>query len=597
MDSLRAIAALSVLFFHLAGYAALSSDTRVYTTRLNVGVTIFFLISGFLLYRPFVVAHVSRRQGRAPGPYAWRRALRIVPAYWVALVVSAVVLGRDEVFGPNGLLYFAFSQVYDRSTALGGIAQAWTIDVEIVFYTFLPLWAWAVRRAARRSVSPLRVEAIGLGILVLVGLLYKLTVVFPSGDVPSLAFSLPRFIDQFALGMGLAVLSVALEGRQLPRPLRAIDRWPALGIAFAAVAFWVASTQIGLIGATLQPLDNGQRLELHYLFALVAVGLLLPAVFGDQRRGAVRRILGWRGLLWVGVISYSVYLYHGVVLRELADWSVPHDIQADTGLSSFLAWTVVALPFALLVAAVSYYLIERPALSLKQRLPTIRGEPAGGSGALALVGGVLLVVAALAGPPAREALALGVVGTGAIMLALGCLTFRLRRPGLVASVLVSLGAVATIIAGFGLAGPTAQGRPSWTDLGVGPRVHLVGTVDAGRLTLFVNGRERASTRLPRAPERSTTPIYVGAYGGYAVWSGRIDEVALYADALTPNQVASHYRVGTTRGPEDRYAAAVRATAGLSAYFRLDEAQGPARSEVGRKLAGRYDPRVGGMPLG
>src|SRR5215212_6043566 len=94
-DSLRAIAALSVVAFHAAFFAGMftsESPLRPYLVRMDVGVSVFFLISGFLLYRPFVRARLGGEGTPHVGGYAWRRFLRIVPAYWVALTIVALWL-------------------------------------------------------------------------------------------------------------------------------------------------------------------------------------------------------------------------------------------------------------------------------------------------------------------------------------------------------------------------------------------------------------------------------------------------------------------------------------------------------------------------
>jgi peptidoglycan/LPS O-acetylase OafA/YrhL len=95
-DALRAIAALSVLVTHCSGLTGFNSDNPLgaITARLNVGVTIFFVISGFLLYRPFVAARLEGRPAPSPLGYARRRALRIVPGYWVELTALAVFLTK-----------------------------------------------------------------------------------------------------------------------------------------------------------------------------------------------------------------------------------------------------------------------------------------------------------------------------------------------------------------------------------------------------------------------------------------------------------------------------------------------------------------------
>jgi len=110
-DSLRAIAALSVLCFHAAFFEFVRSDNalRPYTVHLDVGVSVFFLISGFLLYRPFVRARLFRAEPPHVLAYGWRRFLRIVPAYWVALTVVALWLALPGVFTRSGIpTYYGF---------------------------------------------------------------------------------------------------------------------------------------------------------------------------------------------------------------------------------------------------------------------------------------------------------------------------------------------------------------------------------------------------------------------------------------------------------------------------------------------------------
>ena len=81
MDSLRAIAALSIVAYHVAPRAGAFDDEFALdlSAQLSTGVALFFLISGFLLYRPFVIAHAQGERFPDVGAYAWRRFLRIVP--------------------------------------------------------------------------------------------------------------------------------------------------------------------------------------------------------------------------------------------------------------------------------------------------------------------------------------------------------------------------------------------------------------------------------------------------------------------------------------------------------------------------------------
>jgi peptidoglycan/LPS O-acetylase OafA/YrhL len=384
-DSLRALAALAVVGYHASFFAgAYSSDSplREPFARLDVGVSVFFLISGFLLYRPFVKARLDGRDLPHVGAYAWRRFLRITPAYWVALTVVALWLGLQGVFTATGIpLYYGFAQIYSARHGIGGIGQAWTLCVEVSFYAFLPLWAVAMRRLLRRS--GVRGELLALALLWLASLgwkLFALTQVDPTalGAGPWL-MPLPNFLDQFALGMGLAVLSVHWEAAEAGRPwaVQLLERRPWLAWLGAAAAFAAASAFAGTATRFGVVLSDTGFLARHELYSLVALGVLIPAVFGWQRRDAVRRFLGWRPLLYVGLVSYGVYLWHHTLMLKLAS-AINGWLVRDVGLGMelrFLVYLVLGGALAVAVASVSYYVVERPALALK-RLVQAPAEPA-----------------------------------------------------------------------------------------------------------------------------------------------------------------------------------------------------------------------------
>ena len=97
-DGLRAIAALAVLLHHV-GFATGWSQTHRFGELLahgDAGVPIFFVISGFLLYRPFVAAHLDGRPPIGYLRFMRRRIVRIVPVFWVALIVIALVFGFEN---------------------------------------------------------------------------------------------------------------------------------------------------------------------------------------------------------------------------------------------------------------------------------------------------------------------------------------------------------------------------------------------------------------------------------------------------------------------------------------------------------------------
>ena len=120
-------------------------------------MAIFFVISGFVLYRPFA----GRLDGRRCRCWAATRAraLRIVPAYWLALTVSAIALGLAGVLTHRLVTYYGFGQIYSQDTLTGGLVQAWTLCVEVTFYAFLPCGRGCCG-GARRPRAILRREAL-----------------------------------------------------------------------------------------------------------------------------------------------------------------------------------------------------------------------------------------------------------------------------------------------------------------------------------------------------------------------------------------------------------------------------------------------------
>jgi peptidoglycan/LPS O-acetylase OafA/YrhL len=379
-DSLRAIAALSVLGFH-AGYIAFyTADTplRKFTSHLDVGVTVFFLISGFLLYRPFARAHLRGESAPHTGAYAWRRFLRIVPAYWVALTVVTIWLSVDGVFTSSGIpTFYGFAQIYDAKDSLGGIGQAWTLCVEVTFYAFLPLWALLMRRFR----GGVRTELVALALLWVVSLAYKAWALTQTGptelnSAPYLQ-PLPNFLDQFAIGMALAVLSVHVEG--LARPpgwVEWLRRNAWVPWAVAAAAFVFVSVGIGFSGELIQHYSRRMFLGRHELYTLIAVGLVLPAIVAEPRKGLVGRVLGNRLLTYLGLVSYGIYLYHYAVLTQLQKWIGPGE--GGPLLVRLAIYLLVGAAGATLIASISYYVVERPLLGLKRLVsppePSERGE-------------------------------------------------------------------------------------------------------------------------------------------------------------------------------------------------------------------------------
>lgn len=396
-DGLRAIAAIAIVFHH-AGFttAFFLRGVRIpgtghtlmighYFARMDAGVQVFFLISGFLLYRPMVAAAFDGRPPRDPRSYVRHRLLRIFPAYWVAFVCITLFVGISmPIAGGRSILeYFFLVHLYDTGSAvinhqhtfraLGGISQSWTLVVELSFYLFLPLYAALMRRlgAGRDRDSRLRLELGMLGVLYALSVVWRAVVYWGVPHQSAFGFLgnywLPANLDVFALGMGLAVVRIWADGRDRPVGLlEVIGRFDWLWWLLAAFCFQVVSFWIGL--PTKFVVTSGVKAyEKELLYSMAGFFLLLPAVFGPQDRGLTRRFLRLRPMVYLGTISYGIYLWHQAFIEKIHQWGGWSKNPLPNG--PFLVHAFGALAITIVVASASWYLVERPVLRLKDRRP------------------------------------------------------------------------------------------------------------------------------------------------------------------------------------------------------------------------------------
>jgi peptidoglycan/LPS O-acetylase OafA/YrhL len=391
-DGLRAISAVSILLCHTAWVSGFTSRSffGAYTSRLDVSISVFFMISGFLMYRPFAVSHLSERQSPNLSKYFERRLLRIIPAYWLALTVLTYVMHLITL-GPGWqgvVIHYLLLQNYFPGAVFYGITQAWTLCVEMSFYFFLPLFAYLVvrrrgRRPGREPRHQLAWELGGVATLYVFSvafrcwaLLLPLTKTVNGRQVelcsphcftqPAYASLLPdwlpSYLDVFALGMLLAVVSAWYAERRTESPFfqRRLFPWASW---FGAFLLFILVSHVMSDHNILYVANLRINLERQGLEGAIAFLLLLPAVFGPQDTTLIRRALRSWPLASLGVISYGLYLWHLNLITQVQEWTGWHDNKVPFWLLS-VAVLGVTIPFA----AASYFGLERPLLRLKNRI-------------------------------------------------------------------------------------------------------------------------------------------------------------------------------------------------------------------------------------
>jgi peptidoglycan/LPS O-acetylase OafA/YrhL len=356
LDGLRGAAAfgiviLHVWMFHQGDLGAPERGTLdTVISQLRLGMPMFFVLSGFLIFRPFAAAAIDGHGDPDLRTYAIRRAARVVPAYWVAIVIPAALLALLDHGQARPVeqlpIYLLFAQNYVEATSQGLNPPTWTIVVEVSFYAAVPilavLLAWLTARVTRPE-HRRTVLALVCLVLLLVGAYVLGQCAINGPNHSPLKDSLLGRLNSFAAGMLAAVLVHRRSART----------GPAAVLAAGGIALLLSEAVVrgyGLLDATLrdQIVDTPASVGVAMLIAAVALAKLPgEAIFA---RGPLQ---------WYGKLSYGLYLWHFPViyaLRSLELWP-----------SSLLGACVAVIVPSTLLAMVSWSLLEKPAMEWARR--------------------------------------------------------------------------------------------------------------------------------------------------------------------------------------------------------------------------------------
>lgn len=347
LTGIRAVAALTVVGTHAAyttgkythGYWGLVGS------RLEIGVPIFFVLSGFLLFRPWVKSAATGAPPPSLSRYGRHRVRRIMPAYLITVLVAYVLYHFREA-GPNpghtwlGLVRnLTLTQIYCNGY-LGkylhqGLTQMWSLAVEASFYVVLPLLAYLLLvLIARRRWQP-RAMLAALAVMALISpgwlVLVHTDHWFPDGA----RLWLPTYLAWFLAGMALAVLQ-AMKVRC----------YAFMAIPLAIICYFIASTPIA--GApTTSPATLSQAVCKTVFYAVIAALAVAPLALGNQ--GAYSRLLASRPMVWLGEISYEIFLIHLITMEFAMVYIVRAHVYTGSMLNLFVATMVVTIPLAWLL--------------------------------------------------------------------------------------------------------------------------------------------------------------------------------------------------------------------------------------------------------
>ena len=323
----------------------------------SLGVELFFFISGFVLFLPYARAMCGERAFPTFAHFVDRRISKIVPSYWLAVVLTAFLFFAPADVEARRAVeiarHLAFVHSFWRESIFALVSAFWSLAIEVQFYVLFPALAAAMRRA------PWVTYAAALG----AGEGFRLWL-HASGRNQDFFFvcQLPAQIDLFVLGMLCAWLFARNRGRL---GNARVERGATI-LAVAALAFglWLIAdfshvTKNGSIGDH-QAWQSDHRLVVGFTIAALALGSLFAA-------RAWRRVVANAPLVWLSGISYNLYLWHEAILTQCANTGFPCSGIAtpwasDPHWTVDFFWTYVGLSVA--VAAAVTYGFERPLLRL-----------------------------------------------------------------------------------------------------------------------------------------------------------------------------------------------------------------------------------------
>jgi peptidoglycan/LPS O-acetylase OafA/YrhL len=347
LTGIRAVAALLVVGTHAAyttgkythGYWGLVG------ARMEIGVPIFFILSGYLLFRPWVKSAATGGPPPSLSPYAWRRVRRIMPAY-IITVLLAYLIYHFRTAAPNpghtwmGLVRnLTLTQIYTDgylgSYLHQGLTQMWSLAVEAAFYVALPLLAYLLLvLICRRRWQPRLLLAALAGLTVISPawlILVHVVHWFPDGA----RLWLPTYLAWFLSGMFLTVLQAM-----------GVRCYAFAAIPLAVISYFIASTPIA--GApTTSPATLEEALVKTGFYAAIAALAVAPLALGDQ--GWYSRLLASRPMVWLGEISYEIFLIHLVTMEFAMVYVVRYHVYTGSMLNLFVATLALTIPLAWLL--------------------------------------------------------------------------------------------------------------------------------------------------------------------------------------------------------------------------------------------------------
>ncbi|HET6735165.1 acyltransferase family protein [Mycobacterium sp.] len=389
LDGARGLSCLGVAVMHVTAHFSPHTAATWKTNLVGLSLIFFYVLSGFLLFLPYVRKLTEQRSSLSmpsAANFAVHRIARILPGYLAIFLICNYVFqvvyvqnaslqpaatddGTGMITDPWQLLAnLTLVHSYIPQYFQTGLNPSWSLTLEYAFYVCVPLLGWMLFALRKRtSMRPLLLALVAPLILIVIsfigrsfvplmveraGLTDRLLIEWGPNWVAVFTKSLLTNADTFAVGMLAAVLIVAMEQDAVRERLsRRVRLYSTLGLFPSLVA----------TALLLKFASHFATTAIAVLCALSLLVIVAPLARGQD--SAIARHLDSAPLRFVGKVSLSAYLWHFPLMLLLGRWG----LMAGDSVPGMLRNVVVVLIVTLLVSTVTYYLVEQPAMNWAKR--------------------------------------------------------------------------------------------------------------------------------------------------------------------------------------------------------------------------------------
>lgn len=389
LDGVRALAFLLVFELHI-NHSGVWTDGNnqlisAFFSMGGTGVTLFFVLSGFLLFLPYTQALLFEKDWPQSKIYYVRRILRIFPAYFFSLFIL-VMFSKPYLIQPQNWIqlvpFLTFTMAYHNSAGLIN-GPYWTLAVEFQYYLILPLISFGILGLTRMARPEKRLWIV-IGSLFAMIIWGLTTAAFGEyfASHPDQTFLVPRpllnmvlfiiygdqskFLEDFAVGMLIAVgYLYVMNSPQKAFYLLRVRRL-LLWLLILCIAIFVYEVLPDSALPFIPSMYQDTPWVNEFAFALCYGYLVAVVLFNHPDRWLVR-LFSWTPLRWLGLISFSLYIWHRPLIQILAANLGPSLQRLNPILKVSLFW-VIAFTVTVVFCYFLYIFIEKPGMLLSEKL-------------------------------------------------------------------------------------------------------------------------------------------------------------------------------------------------------------------------------------